>query len=76
YLLTLDMGDFSRVTGHFGRTPITVYIRPGKEALARSVLHTSEQTLAFYEHLFSTPFPLPKLDLVISDGALQSDFEG
>ncbi len=76
YLLTLDMGDFSQVTGRFDQTPITVYVRPGKEALARSVLHTAGQTLTFYEHFFSTPFPLPKLDLVISDGALQSDFEG
>ncbi len=70
YQLTLDMGDFDSVRGSAGNTPITVYIRPGKEALAKKALRTAEETMLFYEQLFHVSYPMPKLDIVVGSGSL------
>jgi aminopeptidase N len=76
YALTLDGGSFVHVDGAAGGVPIRVFVRSGQEEQARQVLANAEQLLPFYERFFGVPFPLPKLDIVIKNGVLQSAFEG
>jgi len=76
YLLTIDMGEFTAVHGKAGKTPITVYIRPGKEPTARSVLHDAQDSLAFYERDLGVAYPMPKLDIVVASGVLNDAEEG
>jgi aminopeptidase N len=40
------------------------------------VLANAERILPFYQAFFGVPFPLPKLDVVVSPGGLQSALEG
>ncbi len=76
YTLILDGGNFVHVDGAAGRVPIRVFVRPGEEKHARTILADAERVLPFYETFFGMPFPLPKLDIVVNPGALQSAFEG
>jgi Peptidase family M1 domain/Peptidase M1 N-terminal domain len=76
YMLTLDAGELVHVDGVAGRVPIRVFVVPGREEHARAMLEDARRLLPFYESLFGTPFPLPKLDLVVAPGGLQTAFEG
>lgn len=76
YTLTLDGGTFVHVDGAAVGIPIRIFVRPGQEEHARRMLADAERLLPFYTSFFGTPFPLPKLDVVVSSGALQSAFEG
>jgi aminopeptidase N len=40
------------------------------------VLADAQRLLPFYETFFGTRYPMPKLDIVVTDGALQSALEG
>lgn len=76
YLLTLDMGDFVVVRGQSGATPVSVFIRPGQESLAHSVLTKAEASLQYYTHLFGVAYPFPKLDIVVASGSLNDVSSG
>lgn len=76
YLLTLDMGDFAVVSGTAGKTPVNVYIRPGKEAIAKAALAETQRIIPFYENLFGVAFPAPKLDVIIASGVLNDVSDG
>ncbi len=76
YMLTLDAGVMTHVDGVAANVPIRVFAMPGQEERARTMLADAERLLPFYASFFGTPFPLPKLDLVVAPGALQSAFEG
>ena len=76
YLLTLDAGVYAHADGIAGTVPIRVFVRPGQEGHARVMLAQAERLLPFYERFFGVPFPLPKLDIVVSPGSLQSALEG
>lgn len=76
YLLTIDMGKFTHVSSNVGPTPVTVYARPGKEDLARHVLENAIASMKFFEDDLGTPFPLPKLDIVVSSGVLNDTEQG
>ena len=76
YLFTLDMGRFITVRGHAAGVPVAVYVAPGAEKIAATVLHTAEQSLTFYSHLFGVRYPMPKLDIVVAAGVLNDVEEG
>ncbi|GEM_PF-3739504 len=76
YQLTIDAGVFAAVAGVAGTVPIRVFVQPGREAQARTMLADAERLLPFYARLFGRSFPLPKLDFVVVPGALQTAFEG
>ena len=76
YALTLDAGTFVHVDGAALGVPMRVFVRPGQEDRARTMLADAERILPFYERFFGVPFPLAKLDFVVGSGALQSAFEG
>ncbi len=76
YLLTLDMGVFTAIRGNAGTTPVTVYIRHGQEAIAKTVLADAQQSLAFYERDLGVAYPMPKLDIVVASGVLNDTMEG
>lgn len=76
YMLTLDAGVLEHVDGSAANVPIRVFTAPGQEDHARTMLADAERLLPFYESYFGTPFPLPKLDLVVAPGGLQTAFEG
>ncbi len=65
YLLALAVGELthSRIV-ECGRTPITVWHVPGREALCEFALEVSSETLARLEAWFGLPHPYAKLDLV------------
>ncbi|HEX3550559.1 MAG TPA: M1 family aminopeptidase, partial [Candidatus Elarobacter sp.] len=76
YVLTIDAGRFAHVDGEVAGLPVRVFVRPGQEDRGRAVLADVERILPFEAALFGRPFPLPKLDVVVANGALQSAFEG
>ncbi|HTD32594.1 MAG TPA: M1 family metallopeptidase [Candidatus Elarobacter sp.] len=76
YMLTLDAGVMAHVDGAAGSVPIRVFTEPGQEERARTMLADAQRLLPFYAAYFGTPFPLPKLDLVVAPGGLQTAFEG
>jgi aminopeptidase N len=76
YMLVLDAGPFAHVEGRAASVPIRIFVRRGREAQARTMLADAERLLPFYERFFGTRFPLPKLDVVVASGMLQSAFEG
>jgi aminopeptidase N len=76
YLLTLDAAPFVHVDGAAAGVPIRVFVRHGQEAHARTMLADAQRLLPFYERFFGVRFPLPKLDLVVADGFVQSALEG
>jgi aminopeptidase N len=76
YLLTLDAGVYAHADAVAGTIPIRVFVRPGQEAQARAVAARAQRIIPFFERYFGIPFPLPKLDIVVSPGVLQSALEG
>ncbi|MDP9107078.1 MAG: M1 family metallopeptidase, partial [Candidatus Eremiobacteraeota bacterium] len=76
YLLTLDGGVFAHADAVAGTIPIRVFVRPGQVAHARVMAARAQRIVPFYERFFGVAFPLPKLDLVVSPGALGSALEG
>ena len=76
YTLTLDAGPFVHVDGTASGVPIRIFVRAGQEEHARAMLADAQRLLPFYESFFGVPFPLPKMDLVVTPGVLQSAFEG
>ena len=76
YLLTLDAGVYVHADAVAGTIPIRVFVRPGAEAHARVMAARAQRVVPFYERFFGVAFPLPKLDLVVSPGALGSALEG
>ena len=76
YALTLDAGNFVHVDGTSQGVAVRVFVRPGQEEHARTMLADAERILPFYERFFGVPFPLAKLDFVVGSGALQTAFEG
>ncbi len=76
YVLTVDAGRFTHVDGTAAGVPVRVFVRPGQEDRARAIAADVERILPYEATLFGRAFPLPKLDVVVADGALQSAFEG
>jgi aminopeptidase 2 len=75
-LVSLVAGPLSRVGSNEGRIPIAVLCPKGSEAGARFALKLASDGLCFFEALFDSLYPLPKLDLVavsdLSSGAMEN----
>jgi hypothetical protein len=65
YLLAILCGNFHYVERMLGDCPVRVYaVSSAKAAAGRRMLDYACNSIPIYEHLFGTPFPLPKLDLI------------
>ncbi len=62
YLVAVAVGDFDRLEGRSGRTPLAIYTERGKAATAAYAMAATQQVLPFYERYFGVPYALPKLD--------------
>ncbi|HEY1975765.1 MAG TPA: M1 family metallopeptidase [Candidatus Baltobacteraceae bacterium] len=76
YLVTYDIGKFTHADGEVDGKPVRIFAAPGREAQERAVLSDTEAIVPFYTKFFSTPYPLPKLDVVVVKGGFDSALEG
>ena len=75
-LVSLVAGPLSRIESEETRIPISVLCPKGSEAEAKFALKIASDGLCFFEELFDSLYPLPKLDLValsdMSSGAMEN----
>jgi len=63
-LVAVVIGDLEYIESTSFRIPIRVYTTPGRSAEGSFALELAAKTLKFYEEVFDSPFPLPKMDMV------------
>ena len=63
-LVAMVIGDLEYIESTSFRIPIRVYTTPGRSAGGQFALKLAAKTLQFYEEVFDSPFPLPKMDMV------------
>ncbi len=74
YLLTLDAGVMTSVSGESDGVPIHVYAAPGTEGL-NTILSRAERIMHYYNSYLGVRFPLPKLDVIAAPGWFHSALE-
>ncbi len=74
YLLTVDAGVMTSVTGESDGVPIHVYAAAGTAGLD-TILSRAETILHYYDAYLGVRFPLPKLDVVAAPGSYHSALE-
>lgn len=65
YLVAFIVGELNYIETNEFRIPVRVYAPPGQDIEhGRFSLNLAAKTLAFYEKVFGSEFPLPKMDQV------------
>lgn len=63
-LVAMVIGDLEYIESTSFRIPIRVYTTPGRSTGGAFALELAVKTLQFYEDVFDSPFPLPKMDML------------
>ena len=68
YLIAFAAGPWATLTSPGTAKPITLYVRRSRahEVDADSVIRANDQAASWLERYFASPFPFPKLDLVLA----------
>ena len=64
-LVAMVIGNLEYIESTSFPIPIRIYTTPGVSTKAQFALDLTVKTLQFYEEVFVTPFPLPKMDTVL-----------
>ncbi len=60
YLVTLAAGRFTEIRARAGKTPVTYYAQPGREADARRAFGNTPAMIRFLERKLGVPYPYEK----------------
>ncbi|MCJ1306481.1 Aminopeptidase 2 mitochondrial [Agyrium rufum] len=77
YLLAFIISELTYIENNDFRIPVRVYAPPDQEIEhGRFAVELGAKTLGFYEKVFDSPFPLPKMDMIaipdFSAGAMEN----
>jgi aminopeptidase N len=75
YLVTLVVGEFAAVQDSWDGIPVTYYVRPDREADARTMMGKTPDMLAFYSERFGVRYPYEKYAQVVCEiytGAMEN----
>ncbi|HVW68453.1 MAG TPA: M1 family metallopeptidase [Steroidobacteraceae bacterium] len=71
YLLFVGVGDFERIHRSIDGVDVGVVVKRGDTPKAAYALEQAVELLHYYNGYFGVRYPLPKLDLIASPGAIQ-----
>ena len=75
YLLAVNAGDFGSITTESDGIPIRLFAFRGSEQRGQFTLDSAKELLHYYNTYFGIKYALPKLDIVVDPGVLNSAME-